>query len=71
MSAVAVLGSGPGTARGMHRLTGDLEIMLKSEGFLVDVARRQGSVANMEEPDTHLVDEAIKMGARIASTEGS
>ena len=68
-SAVAVLGSGVGTARGMHRLKGDLQIMLKSEGFLVDVARRQGSMANMVRAGGDLVDEAIKMGARVVWTD--
>jgi len=71
VSAVAVLSSGLGTATGMFKLEKDLEAMLKSEAFLVDVAKRQGSVANMEKPATHLVDEAIKMGAKIVSVEVS
>jgi len=69
VSAVAVLGSGVGTARGMHRLKGDLETMLKSEGFLVDVARRQGLAANMEKPATHLVDAAINMEGGIVAVD--
>ena len=67
VSAVAVLGSGLGTAAGMFKLEKDLQAMLKSETFLIDVAKRQGSVANMEKPATHLVDEAMKMGAKIVS----
>ncbi len=67
VTAVAVLSSGLGTARGMFKLEKDLENMLKSEEFSADVAKRKGSVANMEKPDTHLVDVAIKMGARIIS----
>lgn len=69
VSAVAVLSSGLGTATGMCKLKEDLRDMLQSEDFLTDVAKRQGSVANMEKPDTHLVDEAIKMGAKIVSVE--
>ena len=69
VSAVASLGSGLGTATGMFKLTEDLRRMLKSEDFLTDVAKRQGAVANMEKPATHLVDAAIKMGAKIISID--
>jgi len=67
VSAVAVFSSGFGVARGMLKLEKDLQGMLKSEDFLIDVEKRKGSVANMTKPDTYLVDEAIKMGARIMS----
>jgi len=69
VSAVAVLSSRLGTATGMFKLEKDLEAMLKSETFLIDVAKRQGSAANMEKPATHLVDAAIKMGAKIVSVD--
>jgi len=69
VSAVAVLGSGLGTATGMFKLEKDLQAMLKSEAFLIDVAKRKGAVANMEKPATHLVDEAMKMGAEIVSVD--
>jgi hypothetical protein len=71
VSAVAVLSSGLGMARGMFQLKGDMQTMLQSEDFLTDVARRQGSMANMLRAGSGLVDEAVRMGARIASTEGS
>ncbi len=67
VSAVAVLSSGIGKATAMFKLEKDLQDMLKSEDFRIDVAKRKGSVSNMEKPDTHLVDEAMKMGAKIIS----
>jgi len=67
VSAAAVLSSGLGMAAGMFKLEKDLQAMLKSEAFLIDVAKRKGSAANMEKPATHLVDAAIKMGAKIVS----
>lgn len=70
VSAVAVLSSGLGTAVGMFKLKEDLKAMLQSEDFLTDVAKRQGSVANMKKPATYLVDEAIAMGAKIVSVSG-
>lgn len=69
VSAVAVLGSGLGTATGMFKVKEDLHAMLQSGDFLTDVAKRQGSVCNMTKPAIHLVDEAIKMGAEIVSVE--
>jgi hypothetical protein len=69
VSAVAVLSSGLGTPSGMFKLKQDLQGMLESEDFRTAVAKRQGSVANMRKPATHLVDEAIKMGAKIVSVE--
>jgi hypothetical protein len=69
VSAVAVLSSGLGTRTGMFKLKEDLEAMLRSDDFLSAVAKRQGSVANMEKPATYLVDRAIKMGARIVSVD--
>ena len=71
VSAVAVLSSGLGTARGMFKLKEDLHAMVKSEDFIIAVAKRQGSVANMDKPATQLVDQAIKIGARIISVEVS
>jgi len=71
VSAVGVLSCGVGMATAMFKLKQDLRAMLQSEDFLSDVARRQGSAANMEKPATHLVDAAIKMGARIVSVEFS
>lgn len=71
VSAVAVLSSGLGTATGMFKLKEDLKAMVQSEDFLTDVAKRQGAVANMEKAATHLVDAAIKMGAKIVSVEVS
>ncbi len=59
---MAALGSGLGTATGIFKLKEDLRDMLLSEDFLNDVVKRQGSVANMEKPDTHLIDAAVKMG---------
>jgi hypothetical protein len=67
VSAVAVLSSGLGTAAGMFKLKQDLQNMLEAEEFLVAVAKRQGAVANMEKPATHLVDAALRMGAKIVS----
>ena len=67
VSGVAVLGSGLGTATGIFKLKEDLRIMLLSEDFLTDVAKRRGSVANMGKPATNLVDAAIRMGAQIIS----
>jgi len=67
VSAVAVLSSGLGMATGMFKLKEDLKAMLKSEAFLIDVAKRQGLVSNMEKPASHLVDEVIKMGGEIVS----
>jgi len=67
VSAVAVLSSGLGTATAMFKLEKDLQAILKSKAFLIDVAKRQGSAANMEKPATHLVDAALRMGAKIVS----
>ena len=69
VSGVATLGSGLGTASGMFKLREDLRAMLQSEDFITDVAKRQGAVANMEKPATHLVDAAIRMGAKIVSVD--
>jgi len=69
VSAVAVLSSGLGTATSMFKLEKDLEAMLKSEAFRIDVAKRQGLVSNMERPASHLIDAAIKMGAEIVSVD--
>jgi len=69
VSGVAVLGSGLGTATGMFKLKEDLQAMLESGDFLKDVAKRKGSAANMEKPATHLVDAAIKVGAKIVSVD--
>jgi len=71
VSAVAVLSSGLGTATAMCKLEKDLQAMLKSEEFRADVARRQGSVANMRKPATHLFDEALRMGAEIVSVKST
>lgn len=71
VSGVAALGAGLGTATGMFKIKEDLQAMLKSEDFLTDVAKRQGSMSNMEKPAIHLVDAAIKMGAKIVSVEVS
>lgn len=71
VSAVASLGSGHGTAVAMFKLKDDLRRMLKSEDFITDVAKRQGAVANMEKPDTYLVDAALQMGAKIESPDSS
>jgi len=71
VSAVAVLSSGLGTATAMFKLEKDLQAMLKSEEFRADVARRQGSVANMRKPATHLVDEALRMGTEIVSVKST
>lgn len=69
VSAVAVLGSGVGRGTGMFKLKEELVAMLKSEDFRTAVAKRQGSVANMMKPVSHVVDEAVKMGAKIVSVE--
>ena len=71
MSAVAVVSSGLGTATGMFTLKEDLKAMLQSEDFLTDVAKRKGLVANMDKPATHLVDAAVKMGAKIVSVSAT
>jgi hypothetical protein len=68
-SAVAVLTSGVGTASRMFKLKEDLLAMLQSAGSSSAARKQQGSVANMNEPATQLVDEAVKMGARIVSVE--
>lgn len=67
VSAVAVVSSGLGTNVGMFKLEKDLQSILKSEAFSADVAKRRGSAANMRKPATHLIDQAIKMGAKIVS----
>ena len=69
MSAVAVLSSGVGTATDMFKLKEDLQAMLRSGDFLTAVAKRQGSVANMKKPGSHLIDEAMKMGTKIVSVD--
>jgi hypothetical protein len=69
VSAVAVLSLGLGMATAMFKLKEDLKAMLQSEDFLTDVAKRQGSAANMGKSATHLVDAAIKMGAEIVSVD--
>ena len=66
---MAALGSGLGTARGIFKLKDDLRAMLVSDAFFADVAKRQGSVANMEKPDSQLVDAAMRMAAAITDLE--
>ena len=69
VSGVAALGSGLGMDTGIFKLKEDLRAMLLSKDFLADVVKRQGSVANMQKPATHLVDAAIQMGAEIVSVD--
>lgn len=69
MSGVAALGSGLGTATGIFKLKEDLRTMILSVDFLNYVVKRQGSVANMGKPDTHLVDAAVRMGGKISGVE--
>jgi hypothetical protein len=69
MSAVAVPSSGLAATMGMFKLKEDFQAMLQSEEFLTAAAKRHGSVASMEKAGTHLVDEAIKMGARVVSVD--
>jgi len=71
VSAAAVLSSGLGTASGMFKLEKDLDGILKSEAFAIDVEKRKGAMVNMTKPAAHLVDEAIKMGAKIISVKVS
>jgi len=69
VSAGAVLSSGVGTPSAMFKLKQDLRAMLLSDDFINDVAKRQGLTANMEKPATHLVDAALRMGAKIISVD--
>jgi hypothetical protein len=54
---------------GMFKLKEDSQAMLRSEDFLTAVTKREGLVANMRSPATGLVDQAVKLGAKIASVE--
>ena len=66
---ISMLSSGIGMATGMFKLDKDLNGMLKSEALRIDVEKRKGSVANIRKPDTHLVDEAMGLGAKITAVD--
>ncbi|MFC2033931.1 hypothetical protein ACFLTT_00815 [Chloroflexota bacterium] len=53
----------------MFILEEDMNNILKSEDFRNDVISRQAVLGNMDKPDTHLIDEAIKLGAELIDVE--
>ncbi|BAQ34937.1 hypothetical protein [Dehalococcoides sp. UCH007] len=69
VSAVASLGSGMGSVAGMVKLKQDLYEMFTSEEFKDDIAKRQGLVSNIDTPSNHLLETALKMGAKIEGVE--
>jgi hypothetical protein len=69
VTAAAVQIAGIGSASGMFKFKDDLKVMIESEDFVKDVAKRLGSASNMEKPKTHLVDAILKLGAKITSVE--
>ncbi len=69
VSACAVIAAGHGTAEAMFKIRKELWDMVMSEDFRNDVIARQALVGNMEKPQTHLVDAAIRMGAEIVSVD--
>ncbi len=69
ITACAVMAAGYGVEEALFKIRQELRDTLLSYDFLAETKKRQGSVANMEKPDTHLVDEAIKMGAQIVSVD--
>lgn len=64
VSCVAAICPGVGTATAIFKLKEDLRAILLSDEFLADVAKRRGSVGNMEKPVRDLVDAAIRIGAK-------
>ncbi|MDP4279146.1 MAG: hypothetical protein QQM50_01160, partial [Dehalococcoides mccartyi] len=61
--------SGMGSVAGMVKLKQDLYEMLTSEEFKDDIVKRQGLVSNIDKPSNHLLETALKMGAKIEGVE--
>ena len=53
----------------MFKIKKDINDILNSENFLNDVIKRQALIGNTEKPDTHLIDEAMRLGAEIKSLD--
>jgi hypothetical protein len=62
-SMTAVYASGEGTAVARLKVRQDLRDYLESEDYRGRVARKINAFSNMEKPDTHLINEAIRLGA--------
>jgi hypothetical protein len=62
-SMTAVLASGEGVEVARFKVRQDLRDYLESEDYRERVAKKIPAFSNMEKPDTHLIDEAIRLGA--------
>lgn len=62
-SMTAVRASGEGLAVARFKVRQDLRDYLDSEDYRERVAHKIPAFSNMEKPDTHLIDAAIKLGA--------
>ena len=69
ITACAILASGVSNSEAVFNIKQELKEFLSSDDFLNEVIERKALVGNIEKPHTHLVDEAIKMGAEIESID--
>ncbi len=65
VSACASLTSGHEIHAAIFKTRREINDIMMSEAFRNDVIARIPLVGNMEKPDTHLVDEAIRLGAEL------
>ncbi|MCK4333029.1 MAG: hypothetical protein KAV40_05560, partial [Thermoplasmatales archaeon] len=65
-SALALRASAVGISEALYSFHKEIDAWLKDDLRDVAIAKIAG-VSNMQKPDTHLVDAAIKMGAEIVS----
>lgn len=69
VSACAVEASVHGINQALFKVRKELLDMLMCDDFRKDVIARQALVGNMDKPDTHLVDEIIRLGGEIESVD--
>lgn len=69
VSACASLASGHGIHAAIFKTRREINDIVMSEDFRNDVIARIPLVGNMAKPDTHLVDEAIRLGAELIEVE--
>jgi len=67
-SALALRASAVGISEALYSFHKDIDTWLKDDLRDVAVSKIAG-VSNMQKPDTHLVDAAIQMGAKIVSVD--
>ncbi|MFC1864756.1 hypothetical protein ACFLYG_02900 [Chloroflexota bacterium] len=67
-SALALRASAVGISEALYSFRQEIDVWLKNDLRDVAVSKIAG-VSNMDKPDTHLVDEAIRLGAELIDVE--